>query len=76
MIGFKRRQHDLGGVIGAIGVSNIEKSIEFYKTILGLDTYFMISKSMKIIIISKVGLHKSATGKGAFNKLLEMLRLN
>jgi catechol-2,3-dioxygenase len=53
MIGFKKDKHDLGGVI-AIGVSNIEKSIEFYQTILGLDTYFMISKSMKIIIISEL----------------------
>ena len=69
---FQKDKHDLGGVIGAvIGVSNIEKSIEFYQTILGLDTvlYDIISNENNHNF-RKVGLHKSATGKGAFNKLL------
>jgi len=69
---FQKDKHDLGGVIGAvIGVSNIEKSIEFYQTILGLDTVlydFQMNENNHNF--RKVGLHKSATGKGAFNKLL------
>lgn len=69
---FQKDKHDLGGVIGAvIGVSDMEQSIEFYKSIVGLDTIlydFCCNENNQNF--RKVGLHKKATGKGAFNKLL------
>jgi hypothetical protein len=69
---FQKDKHDLGGVIGAvIGVSNIEKSIEFYQTILGLDTILYDTKiNENNHNFSKVELHKGTTGKDTFNKLL------
>jgi catechol 2,3-dioxygenase-like lactoylglutathione lyase family enzyme len=50
-------------------VSNIEKSIEFYQTILGLDTVLYDIKINENNLFQKSWTHKSATGKGAFNKL-------
>jgi hypothetical protein len=49
---FQKDKHDLGGVIGNWSVK-YRKVDRVLQTILGLDTYFMISKSMKIIIISE-----------------------
>ena len=69
---FSDKKHDLGGVVGAvIGVSNMENSVKFYKSIIGLDVqlYDTISNENGINF-RKVGLHKKATGIGAFNKLL------
>ncbi|MEC4004372.1 VOC family protein [Flavobacterium sp. SUN052] len=69
---FQSGKHDLGGVVGAvIGVSNMEKSLHFYQVILGLDEKiydFEINENGQNL--RKVGLHKKATGKGAFNNLL------
>lgn len=69
---FQNGKHDLGGVVGAvIGVSNMDKSINFYQTILGLDEkqydYEVTENGQRL---RKVGLHKKATGKGAFTTLL------
>lgn len=69
---FQNNDFDLGGVVGAvIGVSDMEKSIAFYQTILGLDTItyddFYTENGHNF---RKVGLFKAATGKGAFNTLL------
>ena len=70
---FKNDKHDLGGVSGAIiGVSNMEKSINFYKNVLGIseiiqDKEITENNGKKF---RKVILHKKATGKGAFNTLL------
>ena len=69
---FQNDKHDVGGVIGAvIGVSSMEQSIVFYQTILGLDTVlYDFEMSENNHNVRKVGLHKKASGKGAFNKLL------
>ena len=69
---FQNGIHDLGGIIGAvIGVSNMEKSLQFYQQILGLDiVLYDYEFTENNISFRKVGLHKKATGKGAFNKLL------
>ncbi len=69
---FSSKKYDLGGVVGAVfGVSNMEKSLLFYSKTLGIDTVlydYMITEEGNTY--RKVGLHKKATGKGAFNKLL------
>jgi catechol 2,3-dioxygenase-like lactoylglutathione lyase family enzyme len=69
---FQKGKHDLGGVVGGvIGVSDMEKSMQFYQEVLGLDqllydfSYVEGTKNYR-----KVGLRKKATGKGAFNQLL------
>ena len=69
---FQKKKYDLGGVVGAvIGVSDMEKSIHFYKSILGLDTIlYDFTSTENNENFRKVGLFKRATGKGAFNKLL------
>ena len=69
---FTLKKHDLGGVVGAVfGVSDMEASLFFYKQIIGIDTIiydYLHTENGKTY--RKVGLHKKATGKGAFNKLL------
>ncbi len=69
---FSTKQYDLGGVVGAVfGVSNMDASVTFYSQTMGIDTIlydYMVSENGNSY--RKVGLHKKATGKGAFNKLL------
>lgn len=69
---FQNNDFDLGGVVGAvIGVSDMEKSIAFYQTILGFDTITYDNLCTENgHNFRKVGLSKAATGKGAFNTLL------
>lgn len=69
---FQKKEYDLGGVVGAVvGVRDMDKSLDFYKNILGIDTVLYdgvrVENNQKYHII---GLSKKATGKGAFNKLL------
>ncbi|MCO6164170.1 VOC family protein [Flavobacterium sp. NRK F7] len=69
---FSSKKYDLGGVVGAVfGVSNMDESIPFYIKTLGLTTIlydYVITEGENAY--RKVGLHKKATGKGAFNTLL------
>lgn len=69
---FQSTESDNGGVVGAvIGVSNMQKAISFYQEVLGLDEIiYDVRTDEGAHKYHKVGLHKKATGKGAFNKLL------
>ncbi len=69
---FQEKKHNMGGVAGAvIGVSSMEKSIDFYQNVLALDEImYDVQSTTNGKEYRKVGLHKKATGKGAFNKLL------
>ncbi|RTZ01204.1 VOC family protein [Flavobacterium sp. RSP49] len=70
---FQNGKHDTGGVCGAvIGVSDMERSLHFYKEILGVNEILYDNESTEADgnLYRKVGLFKKATGKGAFNKLL------
>ncbi|MCB0803935.1 MAG: VOC family protein [Flavobacteriales bacterium] len=58
----------VGGIIGlTIGVSNLEKSIHFYKEVLHFD---QVSEHFKTGDIAKVYLKSSEQRKGTFSKLL------
>lgn len=69
---FQKSPTNLGGVVGAvIGVSDIQKSMHFYQNVLALDEIlYDYENTENGIVYRKVGLHKKATNKGAFNKLL------
>ena len=69
---FNTSSFDLGGVVGAvIGVTNMQISLAFYRETLGIDTVlYDYTHTENGLEYRKVGLHKKATGKGAFNKLL------
>ncbi|MCG9793863.1 VOC family protein [Flavobacterium algicola] len=69
---FQTGLHDLGGVVGGvIGVSNMEKSLAFYKNCIGLDVVLYDFEYSELnTTYRKVGIRKKATGKGAFNELL------
>ncbi|WP_298391950.1 VOC family protein [Flavobacterium sp.] len=69
---FQSSTYDVGGIIGAvIGVSNMETSLHFYQQVLGFETVlYDIQTSDNGREFRKIGLQKTATGKGAFNKLL------
>ncbi len=73
---FKKNSTCLGGVAGVVvGVSNMERSLLFYKQLLGnvhtvLDTTESIVDKGKEQTIRKVLLRKNISNKGAFSKLL------
>lgn len=74
-----------GGVTGAvIGVSDMEKSIAFYKDILGIDQVIYNSSApindipygeQQGLLYSRVLLKKPLSGKGAFSKLLGSVQI-
>lgn len=73
---FKNRTNSLGGVAGVvIGVSNMERSLLFYKQLLGnvhtvLDITENIVDNEKQQTIRKVLLRKNIANTGAFSRLL------
>lgn len=69
---FQTGNHDMGGIVGSvIGVSDMEKAILFYQSVLGIDVILYDTEAIENKQrIRKVGISKKATGKGAFNKLL------
>lgn len=69
---FQTGNHDMGGIVGSvIGVSNIEKALQFYQEVLGIDLVLYDTESTENgQLVRKLGISKKATGKGAFNKLL------
>jgi catechol 2,3-dioxygenase-like lactoylglutathione lyase family enzyme len=75
---FKKSKKLVGGVSGAvIGVSNMESSINFYKTILNISDLVYDKTVLSINpfdnknqLYRKVLLQKHPAGKGAFGKLL------
>lgn len=82
---FKKGNSISGGVTGAvIGVSNMEKSIAFYKNILGIDEVIYKGSAPMIDmpyaeqegqLFSRVLLKKPVSGKGAFGKLLGSVQI-
>lgn len=75
---FQTGKHDLGGVFGAIiGVSNMEKSLHFYTTLLG-ECEILYDKDETDDFgnhYRKVGLFKKSSGKGAFTNLLGSIEI-
>jgi catechol 2,3-dioxygenase-like lactoylglutathione lyase family enzyme len=79
---FKKPRNKVGGVTGAvIGVSDMERSLAFYKALLNIDQplydqtgYFEDNKGSKQKY-RKVVLQKHPCGKGAFGKLLGSIEL-
>ena len=69
---FLDKKTDLGGVVGAvIGVSDMEKALSFYRNVIAIDEILYDYQFEEHgIQYRKVGLSKTATNKGAFNKLL------
>jgi catechol 2,3-dioxygenase-like lactoylglutathione lyase family enzyme len=77
---FKKGNSICGGVTGAvIGVSNMEKSIAFYKEMLGIDEVIYKGSAPMIDmpygeqegqLVTRVLLKKQVSGEGAFSKLL------
>ena len=76
---FKTKKVHCGGVVGAvIGVSNMEKALQFYKEMLGIseevynkiDTDFTIPGGGDEQSYHRVLLRKKASKHGAFSKLL------
>jgi catechol 2,3-dioxygenase-like lactoylglutathione lyase family enzyme len=77
---FKKGKHVCGGVIGAvIGVSDMQRSIFFYKSLLGISTEIYNTNSTETDNmlggrgpqqLRKVLLKKNASVNGAFSKLL------
>ncbi len=82
---FKKDSSICGGVVGAvIGVSNMEKSLHFYKELLGIDeiTYMGTApltdgpdSHHQGRVFSRVLLKKEPSGKGAFSKLLGAVQI-
>lgn len=82
---FKKDNRICGGVVGAvIGVNNMEKSIHFYKELLGI--HDVIYKGTTPLadgpnhqqpdqVFSRVLLKKDLSGKGAFSKLLGAVQI-
>ncbi len=77
---FRKDRSICGGVAGAvIGVSNLEKSIHFYKELLGIDEVIYKGTAPLLdcpngqqpgLIFGRVLLKKKLSAKGAFSKLL------
>ncbi|MFC4262043.1 VOC family protein [Ferruginibacter yonginensis] len=75
---FSNNHHKTGGVIGVvIGVSDIDRSLSFYKDVLGISTIvydvtnsFTDNDTHQPIKSRRVLLRKPVSGVGAFNKLL------
>jgi catechol 2,3-dioxygenase-like lactoylglutathione lyase family enzyme len=82
---FKHGQGICGGVAGAvIGVSNLEKSLEFYKDVLGIDEVIYSGTAPAIDLplkqqqgqqFKRVLLKKQVANKGAFSKLLGAVQI-
>ncbi|GAC1586823.1 MAG: hypothetical protein NVS3B8_00860 [Chitinophagaceae bacterium] len=82
---FKKDKSICGGVVGAvIGVSNMEKSIHFYRDLLGINEV-VYRKTAPMIdtpsgqragqVFNRVLLKKQVSGKGAFSKLLGAVQI-
>ncbi len=70
---FQKMDSDIGGVLGAvIGVSNMDKSILFYKKLLGTVNIVRDSanENFRTVVI-----YKRATNVGAFSKLLGDIKI-
>ncbi len=82
---FKHGQGICGGVVGAvIGVANIERSLHFYKDILGIDTEVYSGTAPAVDIphqpdviqnFKRVLLKKQVSNQGAFSKLLGSVQI-
>ena len=82
---FKVNNAACGGVVGAvIGVSNLDKSIQFYKDVLGIDEviYKGSAPAIDIPMAEQQGQHfkralikKRVSSTGAFSKLLGMVQI-
>lgn len=82
---FKTGKGICGGVVGAvIGVTNLTKSIEFYKNVLGIDEVVYMGTAPAIDLPTKrqqgqqfkrVLLKKQVANKGAFSKLLGSVQI-
>lgn len=81
---FKAGKGICGGVVGAvIGVSNIDKSLAFYKNVLGIDEVIYSGTAPAIDVPEKqqgqqfkrVLLKKQIANKGAFSKLLGSVQI-
>lgn len=82
---FKAGKGICGGVAGAvIGVSNLDKSLEFYKNLLGIDEviYKGTAPAIDLPFAKQVGqqfrralLKKQVANKGAFSKLLGAVQI-
>ena len=82
---FKVNNAACGGVVGAvIGVSNLDKSIQFYKDVLGIDEVIYKGSAPAIDIpgAAQQGQHfkralikKRVSSTGAFSKLLGMVQI-
>ncbi|MDB5248840.1 MAG: glyoxalase/bleomycin resistance protein/dioxygenase [Segetibacter sp.] len=82
---FKAGNGICGGVVGAvIGVSNLEKSIEFYKNVLGIDEVIYKGSAPAIDLparqqqgqqFKRALLKKQVSNKGAFSKLLGAVQI-
>lgn len=82
---FKTRQGICGGVVGAvIGVSNLDKALEFYRDVLGIDEVIYSGTAPAIDIplkeqegqqFRRVLLKKQVANKGAFSKLLGSVQI-
>jgi catechol 2,3-dioxygenase-like lactoylglutathione lyase family enzyme len=82
---FKTKQGICGGVVGAvIGVSDLDKAIEFYRDVLGIDEIIYSGTAPAIDLPLKVQegqqfrrvlLKKQVANKGAFSKLLGSVQI-
>lgn len=82
---FKRNKQVCGGVVGAvIGVSNMEKALDFYKEFLGIDEVIYSGTAPMIDVptnqqsggnYTRVLLKKQMANKGAFSKLLGAVQI-
>lgn len=80
---FKKNEKKTGGVTGCvIGVTDMDKSLAFYKNVFGLNEIvydvtgdFIDGSDNKIDSFRKVLLRKHPSGKGAFGKLLGSIEI-
>ncbi len=82
---FKTKQGVCGGVVGAvIGVHNLEQSLKFYKTVLGINEVIYSGSAPAIDLpdheqygqhFKRVLLKKPLSNKGAFSKLLGSVQI-
>lgn len=80
---FKKTGKPIGGVTGAvIGVSNMESSLRFYRSLLNIDTVVYDHTDTGVNAMDTIAqkcrrvlLQKQPTGKGAFGKLLGAIEI-